>query len=702
VASLVDSVVIRNRRRRVCELVLLFHGVIEQWPFFDFEAGREEPPVQVAIKPADRTIAVTQTHLFTGIPEVHSTQRIQVNAPLASYGFGLGVGDLDALIHDYGCLASLRMRLGQVGGRLDAPSDRPVEFAHRHPLYYVGVRIRLKPMSEKRVVVRSEFASDYPGAELPDPLAALSPEKALARIDAEWRRYFERDVPQLSCDDEGLMRFWYYVWYVLRANRTQPGPHVKYPFTSPSKYLYWGPWMWDGYFHTLGEMWLRDKSIARDTIRAVLAMQWPNGYVPVCTGSAFRMCFGEKEPRTRIVQDDVTAYSEGPDADAGTFRCRPRFEGRRRATGVTQERTQTPLIGCAAWEYARLRDDRRFAKEVLPGLVTYENWLWRRRTDRQGRLIGWHPDESGWDNATRHQPIPFKAVDMTAHAAQQRRSLVELAGSLGEGALAEEMGHRVRKTERAIASMWDAKKGCYLDRDGRSRVRPQIAASAFFPMWANLADKGQAARLAKLLHSRDFATAYPVPTLSTRDADYTPHGWGWNGPVWLQVNWFIMEGLFNYGYREEAMKLWGRTKGLLLRNGEPQSFELYDPEAGTGMGCPDYSWQALVNHFVITRLLGFNGYTLSPSLPQDMNHLSVRNLPARGRIWTIGVERRRRSLRVTVENDRPCSLVLRFWKEGKLSSIRVDGRESIRSFADDGAALVRETRMGPRTEVIVR
>jgi hypothetical protein len=185
------------------------------------------------------------------------------------------------------------------------------------------------------------------------------------------------------------------------------------------------------------------------------------------------------------------------------------------------------------------------------------------------------------------------------------------------------------------------------DGQRTGKRRKQIAASALFAMLALDSPQVTEACMFALEHEKVFATEYPIPTLAKCDPDYAPHGWGWNGPAWLQVNYFTIVGLFRQRRFEKAFKLWEQTKQLVIREGKPYSFELYDPETGTGMGCPDYSWQAMLNHLIIHHFAGVGFPFLSPALPPEMNRLSIGNLP--GAIEAISLKRRGRRVRIDVQ-----------------------------------------------------
>jgi hypothetical protein len=650
--------------------VLFFHGQVQQWEFFDYQRGLPEPQVTCTVEPHLRRVRLVQPHPHSGLPALNSIQTVTLSHKLNAYGFGQDEGDLHALWHDHGCLSCLRMRLGQVGGRLPepvgaGPSARPPQdeperkiedplltFAHRHPLYYFAVRLHLEPGEMALMSIATQYQTDDEGGKLAGAYDGTAPD--------EWQEHLQYDVPQLDCSDRELMRYWYYVWYILAANRTASGAHVKHPFTAPSKYLYWGPWIWDGYFHVLGEMWLKDAQVAKDSIRAVLEMQFPNGFLPVCSGSQYRMCFHDEVPGyspptgkggyASYIPPKLAAYKEREHPFEAELTY---VQGGRRAKLVVNEKTQTPLIGVAAADFCELRGDKAFAREAAAPLWAYEEWLWRRRTDSAGRFILWHGDESGWDNATRHYPVPAKPFDVQVHALMHREALLRLARIAGGAPWEAELERRVALTRAALRTYWCKRDRWHYDfaakGDGEQsgRRRRQIAPSGLFALLVEQSAETVKWCLNALAHERVFSAPHPIPTLARCDPDYAPHGWGWNGPVWLQVNFFTIVGLLNAGQYAAAFKLWQSTRALIIRDSQPYSHEMYDPETGTGMGCPDYSWQAMINHLIIHRFAGagLDGRTIAPALPPGMTRLAVSNLP--GLLSSLALERRGKRVVIT-------------------------------------------------------
>ncbi|MCC7478071.1 hypothetical protein IT575_06380 [bacterium] len=799
------------------QLILCFHGQVQQSPFFDYmrrstaeelaqgrPPGFDEPLVQCSIEPGLGLVTLRQPHPHDGllkpaddgsgkmIAAVNSIQRVWLSQPLTAGGFCQSESELHTLWHDHGAESSLRLRLGQVGGRWSAgqspvssssrsatatapvgagpdppargrgaqsapgssannagrtPSapaqdtgqspalhPEPLNYSHRAPLYYMSTRLTLEAGESKDLVIQTDFHTDDPGDDLRDAkrleweakharpyrLTSKAVDRELAREEQGWRRYLDSEVPQLECSDKPLERYWYYVWYVLRANRTAPGAHITAPFTAPSKYMYWGPWIWDAYFHVLGERWLKDPSIAKDSIRAVLQMQFPNGFIPVCSGSQYRMCFHEDVPGYRsptgggyasYVPPKLRGYKEDAHPFEASFSYMDHV-GKFRLSMSHNEKTQTPLITSAVECLMEVWNDELFGSEFLQECYQYlkrfDDWLWLRRTDEQGRFILWHGDESGWDDATRHYPVPHLPFDVQTHCAWHRYSLWLVRHSVSREAVDEKtegvLDSRLDRSRRALESYWNSANRWYHDLNmpapseatwSSGGERKQISAAGFYALL--MGSKQECVqRCVEALHDPlMFGRPYPIPTLAACDQDYKPHGWGWNGPVWLQVNYFAMAGLFENGEGSAAHLLWRKTRDLILRDDVPSSFELYDPELGTGMGCPDYSWQAMILNLIIEYLAGLGFAWIRPALPPDMSYLKINNLP--GPVSAMSIQRDGPSISIRIESepgqlfidngaDERGNLAVDFDLLGTIRGARLNGEDLVRTQQDQWEA----------------
>jgi glycogen debranching enzyme len=63
----------------------------------------------------------------------------------------------------------------------------------------------------------------------------------------------------------------------------------------------------------------------------------------------------------------------------------------------------------------------------------------------------------------------------------------------------------------------------------------------------------------------------------------------WRGPVWINLNWFLIRGLERVGLPAEAAELRRLTLRLVERSGFS---EYYEPSTGEPLGSDRFSWSA--------------------------------------------------------------------------------------------------------------
>ncbi|HHT35689.1 MAG: trehalase family glycosidase [Candidatus Wallacebacter cryptica] len=111
--------------------------------------------------------------------------------------------------------------------------------------------------------------------------------------------------------------------------------------------------------------------------------------------------------------------------------------------------------------------------------------------------------------------------------------------------------------------------------------------TGFIPLWAGFATKEQAEQIVQ--HIRDgetFNSPYGIRTLAKDEKMYnltpTINPSNWLGPIWIIVNYVVFRGLLNYGYTDDARKLYEKTALLLGRDLEERGtlHEYYIPETG--------------------------------------------------------------------------------------------------------------------------
>jgi len=202
--------------------------------------------------------------------------------------------------------------------------------------------------------------------------------------------------------------------------------------------------------------------------------------------------------------------------------------------------------------------------------------------------------EAAWDAERLYQTAPFLVQDtftsaILGRADEDLRFLAELLGRS-----ADEMDDWLARTRRAFDTrLWDEDVGLYYDFDLRAgaAIRENTCAT-FMPLYAGLADETQAAQLVgHLLNPDEYApdghTKYFLPSAAKNSPYFEPRRY-WRGPVWLNINWLLVQGLRRYGYADVAETVRAHTLEL-IRCGFA---EYYDPRGGEPLGARDFSWSA--------------------------------------------------------------------------------------------------------------
>lgn len=558
-------------------------------------------------------------------------QWIGCSRPVAGWAIGSFDGDVEKYFgRDIGFGALIN----------DANLRRFVSEFEGNGFYYAfQVNLDLEAGGTETLTLTNTFSTDEPhgNARRSELLAG-----AAALLDSKQRqarRYFSDAVPELSTPDEKLNRLWYHLWYVLGSNRVRKGQTVKADFNVPTKFGYWGCYVWDTAFHVVGQSLLKDKRIAEDSIRALLSMQYPNGFIPVNSGADNVEVISKDGPTYNLDPRDFYRYEELSNPFYSRLEFRhptPHVWGlpQTREQIDVAEKSQTPILAMSLWELYKYTGDQAFLAEIYPRLAKYDDWMWRRRNTGDGLLVWYHGDEA-WDNATRMFPLPTKTVDGSATAYLQRKILAGIAGILGREEDAAKFQKRADLTRQSITEkMWNERDSFYHDLSYDDLLRPQKSLAGFLPLLAEIASPGQLQALRKHLRDpNEFWTPYPVPTLSRDDPDFDARTWGLNGPVWVPTNWFVMEGLARAGDVEIANEILQKTVEMMSKpTGYPTAAEQYNPETGVFFGVADYSWCGVLNHYITKWVLGIQPDAASgqvvihPHLPSPWKFARLNNL----------------------------------------------------------------------------
>lgn len=245
--------------------------------------------------------------------------------------------------------------------------------------------------------------------------------------------------------------------------------------------------------------------------------------------------------------------------------------------------------------------------------------LGRLGRDPKGKRIDWLPEQ------VRSRYWVNDVMFNTMYAANLR-NLADIADILFEHSNASHGQHQYaldRIVYRSIADdvereilerMWDPIERYFYNLDQQGNKIPVDSVTGMFPLMLEGINETQTlALLDKLEDPTWFNTPYPVPTHAVRSPFFDPDPTGfknqftpqWSGPVWTDVNHFIVEqGLVERSrdFPDHATRMLGRAgiiadKTRELIAGEATCREYYSPVTGTGMRVKHFMWTNIGLHF---------------------------------------------------------------------------------------------------------
>ena len=183
--------------------------------------------------------------------------------------------------------------------------------------------------------------------------------------------------------------------------------------------------------------------------------------------------------------------------------------------------------------------------------------------------------------------VPFNAIMV-----ENLQRLVYIAEKLERGYDAEYFSRKRDAMIKAMRALM-FEDGFYWSTFGENYQKIKVKTWAIFaPLFAKLLSRDEAEILVKnhLTNPKEFWCPYPISTVSVNEPSFNPKDM-WRGPVWLAVNWFVYQGLKNYGYNEEAAALKEKSLALIAKNGFR---EYFNPLTGEGLGARDFTWGGLL------------------------------------------------------------------------------------------------------------
>ena len=204
-----------------------------------------------------------------------------------------------------------------------------------------------------------------------------------------------------------------------------------------------------------------------------------------------------------------------------------------------------------------------------------------------------------YDDLAIEKDCPFKIQDPLFNGilCWSNECLIKIGQLLGE-----QVDELVRWNEMTIFSMnhklWDAEVGTYHAYDlTKQQIIPCFTSSGLLPMVGMVPTQEQAERILQRIQHEDFSgksdqPAFRLPTYQLDGPVFDPAKY-WRGPIWINMNWLLYQGLKRYDMFEAAEKVRSDSLELIRKYG---FFEYFDPyrnaDTAKGYGTDQFSWTA--------------------------------------------------------------------------------------------------------------
>ena len=195
---------------------------------------------------------------------------------------------------------------------------------------------------------------------------------------------------------------------------------------------------------------------------------------------------------------------------------------------------------------------------------------------------------------------PFLVQDplFNAMLIKSNESLIALYKRIGnnEDKIAQLQKWQAKSIKSFNDKLFDDELGAYFHYDLRNeKPLRYLSSSSFSPWFANIPNKERAASMVKVMLDKFGGEhQYLCASFDPTNERFNPKKY-WRGPVWVNLNWMLYNGLNQYGYNDIAKRVKQDTISIIEKNGFYEYFdsrkEMHKNESA-GYGGNDFSWSA--------------------------------------------------------------------------------------------------------------
>ncbi len=405
-------------------------------------------------------------------------------------------------------------------------------------------------------------------------------------------------------------------------------------YTVPSVHLYPHQWNWDSGFIAIGYSHYSTERAIKE-IAHLFKAQWKNGMVP-------QIVFNQNSLGKYFPEPDFWEAHKSPFAPENVI-----------TSGITMPPIHGYAVLKIYENAKDKEKVIPFLKWIFPKIVKYHRYLYLERNPKDNGLIYIrHPWESGMDNSPLwDEPLnridinkvkipdfqrkddkiidpeqrprdidykryiylvdifrknqydekkifldcPFLTIDPLFNSVlcASNLALIKIADIIGQSY--KEIEEWYRLTSRAVRDeLYSYRDKIFYGYDFvADKLLEKPTAAGFLPLFGEIPTQTQAEELLEYMNSASFChihedECFAIPNYDKRKEDFSRKNY-WRGPVWININWMIYQGLKKYGFKRKAKHLEKTILELPIRF---DFYEYFDSYEGTGYGTKDFSWTA--------------------------------------------------------------------------------------------------------------
>ena len=405
---------------------------------------------------------------------------------------------------------------------------------------------------------------------------------------------------------------------INKAQKTLLGNRRKGYTLPTNNKLYPAQWNWDSAFIALGYSYF-NLNYAIKEITTLLDGQWKDGMVP-------HILF--HNPNTNYYPN-YTAWNCG---------------NKIRSSGITQPPILATILKLILDKNKISNKQTKEIKKIVKKIIRFHEWFIKFRDPNKTGLVSiLHPWESGYDNSpiwdepmakvTIEKNLKYKRADNKLIKPDQRplnidydryvsiknnlrkkkynpkeifksslfnvvdvgfnslflkanKDLIQISNKFNIET--PKISNYVKVTEKNILKLYDKKKGIFFSKDIRNNKKIYIPSiTNYFILFADLDNDFINNKLIKNLKNHNKNDKYFFSSIKPSHNSFEEKRY-WRGPVWINCNWFIYQGLKN-----KDLKFSNYVKKKTIKLLEKSKFyEYFSCKNGQPMGAKNFSWSA--------------------------------------------------------------------------------------------------------------